>query len=87
MNSDLAGKVMMKTSPWRVSSVMPTTDRMAVLLISMTYTPLMGCTISRSACGRITSRRICRGFRPSVMAPSVWPRGTASMAPRMISAT
>jgi len=87
MNSDCAGKVMMNTSPWRVSSVMPTTDRIAVLLISMTYTPLMGCTIRRMACGRTTSHRIWSGRRPRVIAPSVWPRGTAWMAPMTISAT
>ena len=69
----------------RASSVSPISEATEVVFTICTMKPTVGGSISRTACGRITSRSVRRKRKPSAVAASHWPLGIASMEPRKIS--
>ena len=70
----------------RVSSAMPTTETSDEALISRMNSLMSGGVEILSACGRRMRRQMSRPEKPSAVAASPCPRGTALSAPRRISA-
>ena len=70
----------------RVSSAMPTTETSDDALSKRMNSLMSGGTEIFNACGRRMRRQISSGPKPSAVAASPCPRGTALSAPRRISA-
>ena len=58
-----------------------------VFLISAICTLVSGGTTARTACGRITSVRLCPKPNPRARAASAWPAGTVVIPDRTVSQT
>ena len=65
---------------------MATTEASAVSFMTLMQLPVIGGTTIRIACGSTTSHHDQPVRSPSARAASNWPRGTASMPARKISA-